>query len=246
MRASLYEQIKRAKEEADTAARDRKMDARYSRPARMREDARTAGVFISQLMAALWWLWRHVGQPLSGRARQAALWLFGHYRRLWAYCVYRRTDDGMLLFSKTRAGLMVVATWFVLWFVILDAIDFVWDCGMYAMTGRTGEHVYLLGSQEIDHWTGGHVIKGCSALPCSDDDAVYFRTAGGWFNQLWSISHGKGLFYPEYVGAAVPHNISRCTITSYGLRFRIFVYLNTYSDLLAVTCSPIPGAAADK
>jgi hypothetical protein len=86
---------------------------------------------------------------------------------------------------------------------------------------------------------GSHIIEGCHRLPCSDTDAIYFRTEDNLFNNLWSIFHGRGLFYPEYVGAAVPYSTSECVVTTYGIRMRFpFRIINMYSDMLAVTCHP--------
>lgn len=135
---------------------------------------------------------------------------------------------------------MLLATAGFCWFLLLPLLECAWDAAWYAATVRHNEHVYLLGSQEIDPWTGSHNVEGCTALPCSDSDAIYFRTTGGLFNNLWSLVHGKGLFWPEYVGAAVPYSVSRCVVTSYGLRVRLPLRIvNTYSSLLAVTCEPV-------
>lgn len=206
----------------------------------MREDVTSTATFLSQLAAGISWLWRRALWPAIRWASRPGRWLFARYRALWALVVYRRAADGSLRFSKTRAATMVVATWFVLWFVTWPVVDCVWDGVVYAATVQRDEHVYLLGSQEIDPWTGSHNIEGCSRLPCSDRDAIYFRTVGGLFNNLWSLSHGRGLFYPEYVGAAVPYNMSRCVVTSYGVRVRVpFRLLNTYSYLLSVSCVPV-------
>lgn len=210
-----------------------------TRSNRAETDLRAFGRFTYQLGAGFLWVRRWVLAPVWRAIWRAWKWIVRQYRRLWAYCVYKRMPDGRLLFSKTRAGLMVLATGVFLWFGLLDALDFAWDCGVYALTAKVDEHIYLNGSQEINSWTGAHTIEGCSRLPCSDDDAIYFRTNGGWFNNLWSLSHGKGFFLPEYVGAAVPYQTSQCLVTSYGFRFRFLRYVNVYPDLLAVTCKPI-------
>jgi hypothetical protein len=206
----------------------------------MRADVSSGGTFLAQLFVAAGWLWQRVVSPLLHLFWRWGVFHVKQYRRLWSLVVYRRTTDGELLFSKTRAGLFAGGSILFFWFIAIPLIDGVWDAGIYLLTAERNEHVYLLGSQEIDSWTGAHVIEGCSKLPCSDRDAIYFRTAGGLFNNLWSLMHGRGLFYPEYVGAAVPYATSKCIVTSYGVRIRLpFRIVNTYSYLLAVTCSPL-------
>jgi hypothetical protein len=226
--SDLGEQIARLRKETE------------SRRDRARVDTASPSTFFAQFASAVTWLWRRVVWPGIRWATRPSRWLFGWYRALWSLAVYRRASGGTLRFSKVRAAGMVVATWFVLWFVTWPAIDCLWDGAIYAATVQRDEHVYLLGSQEIDSWTGAHNVEGCTALPCSDRDAIYFRTVGGLFNNLWSLAHGRGLFYPEYVGAAVPYSTSKCSITSYGVRVRFpFRLINTYSYLLAVTCTPL-------
>lgn len=213
--------------------------AKEARSTRAEADLRAFGRFTYQLGTGFLWVRRWVLAPIWRSVWRTWLWLFGRYRRLWAYAVHKRLPDGRLLFSKTRAGLMVLATGGFLWFGLLDALDFAWDCGVYGLTAKVDEHIYLNGSQELNAWTGTHAIKGCRELPCSDDDAIYFRANGGWFNNLWSLTHGKGFFLPEYIGAALSSNTDKCVITSYGFRFRFLRYVNVYPDLLAVTCKPM-------
>lgn len=190
--------------------------------------------FLAQLLLALGWIWRNVARPVLRFLRRPVTYLWRRYRALWDHCVYQNGR-----FSRARAGLMLLATWAFVWYLLLDTIDLVWDAGLYTLTARVDEHVYLNSSQQIDNWTGAHAIEGWARPPFSDDDAIYFRTSGGWFNQLWSLSHGKGLFFPEYVGAAVPTGISKCVVTTYGIRLRLLNRINQFPDLLAVSCVPL-------
>ncbi len=245
MATPLDEQIRRLRGESARRTKQRQNDTRYSRLGRMREDIANSGTFLGQVAAGVGWIWGRALWPMLWWARRPSGWLVRQYKRLWGLAVYRRTSDQVLVFSKTRAGLFILATWFVAWYVALPVADAVWDGALYMVTAQHDEHVYLLGSQEIDSWTGSHVVDGCSKLPCSDQDAIYFRTVGGLFNNLWSLAHHGGLFYPEYVGAAVPYSTSKCVITSYGVRIRLaFRLLHTYSYLLAVTCTPTGTGAA--
>lgn len=230
----LLEELSRLQRQAGATANA----GQETRRSRAQADLRAFGRFTYQLGVGFLWVRRWVMAPLWRAVWRSWRWMLARYRRLWSYVVYRRVADGQLLFSKTRAGLMILATAGFIWFGLVDAIDFVWDCTVYTITARTNEHIYLNGSQEINSWTGAHTVEGCSRLPCSDDDAIYFRTNGGWFNNLWSLTRGKGFFLPEYVGAAVPYQTSQCRITSYGFRFRFLRYVNVYPNLLAVTCRP--------
>jgi hypothetical protein len=109
-----------------------------------------------------------------------------------------------------------------------------------AMTAKRNEVVYLTNSQEIDHINNVHSIQGCESLPCTDRDSIYFRIRFSWFNLLWTWVHGKIWFYPDYVAAAVPPVVSKCIITTYGIRLKTFMRsFNMYPDLVQVTCEPI-------
>lgn len=240
MTEPLADRIARLEAEAAHAADQRRRDSRYSRLGRMREDMTSTSTFLGQIGSALAWVWTYVVRPCLHWLSIPTRWLYREYRRLWAYTVYRRTADDVLVFSKTRAGLFLLGTFGFLWYLLIPLIDCAWDAAWYFATVRHQEHVYLLGSQEINSWTGAHIIEGCSELPCSDRDAVYFRTEGGLFNNLWSLVHNRSLFYPEYVGAAVPYGVNQCEITSYGMRIRFpGRIVNTYSYMLSVTCKPI-------
>ena len=60
------------------------------------------------------------------------------------------------------------------------------------------------------------------------------------FNEAWSILSGRGLFFPDYVAASVPVAVSRCKITSYGLRVKFLMRgFDIYPDLLQTECSPL-------
>jgi hypothetical protein len=83
------------------------------------------------------------------------------------------------------------------------------------LTVRYNEQLFLFSSQEIDPKTNMHNIRGVERLPWSNEDSLYFRTEDTWFNNIWSVLHGKGLYFPEYVAGAVPSNITPCTIVSY-------------------------------
>ncbi len=237
---SLADRAARLRRDTAAFAKQHHKDARYSRVERMREDVRLSGRFAYQASQGALWLYDWLLCPLLRFCAVKTRWLWRIYHRLWSLAVYCRTPDDVLLFSKTRAGLMLAATFVFFWFIALPVLDAGYEGLVYLLTAQVDERVYLLGSQEINSTTGSHIIEGCSALPCSDQDAIYFRTENSLFNNLWSLAHGRGIFYPEYVGAAVPYSTSHCVVTSYGFRVRLpFRLANTYSYMLAVTCQPI-------
>lgn len=235
----LEDRVRRLREETARDADARARRARTSRTVRAREDLSIGGRFAWQLAQGVLCLWDKIGRPLGlvGAATARRLWRW--YRRAWALAVYRRDVAGDLRFSKTRAGFMVLGSILFFWYLLLPTAELVlWDAPLYLMTAQVDVPVYLNGSQQLDT-LGGHAVEGCDRLPCSDQDAVYYRTSDeGWFNDLWSLWHGRGLYWAEYVGAAVPYQTSHCLVTYYGFRFRFTArYLNFYPRLLAVSCS---------
>jgi hypothetical protein len=237
MTDNLQERAQRAQEEAQLRRKNRILDAHYSRTARIREDIATSGRFMSQVYAGLSWLNIKVFQPCLRAGMWIAIRIARLYMRLWAFFVYRRTPDQILIFSKTRAGLLIAGTIGCL-YISLPVLGFIYQAVLYAATVRVDEKVYLLGSQEINSQEGTHTIEGCSELPCNNHDAIYYRTENTWFHHVWSLARGEGIFFAEYVGAAVPYATSACVITSYGFRFKITSRIfNVYPYMLAVSCS---------
>jgi len=142
--------------------------------------------------------------------------------------------------NKKRAGVMIAVTGFIAYFVVLPTFEFIFDAGMYATTVKRNEVVYLFNAQELDHIENIHSVQGCYKLPCSDDDSIYFRIRATPFNEVWTIVNRHTLYFPDYIAAAVPVTISRCTITSYGIRFKLFMRsAEVYPDLLESVCQPI-------
>lgn len=243
MSEDLNDRIKRLRDQTTSVRHERKMDARYSRQAKMRDDIQHSGRFLSQAWQGILWLYEWVFQPIFRFLVLKARWIWAQYMKLWSLVVYRRTVDNVLLFSKTRAGLMILGSgifaWWILfpWIILPLSECLLLEGPLYLFTAHVNEEVYLLGSQEINSHTGAHTIEGCKELPCDDQDAIYFRTDNSLFNNLWSLSHGRGVFFPEYVGAAVPYTTSKCTITSYGVRFRLTTrFMNIYPTMLSVSC----------
>lgn len=158
----------------------------------------------------------------------------------WDWYVYDRLLGNPPKFSRKRAGVMIAVTAFVGYFLVLPTLGFMFDAGMYAVTAKRNETVFLFNSQEIDNHENIHSVQGCYKLPCTDDDSIYFRIRATPFNEAWTIINRGTLYFPDYIAAAVPVTISNCTITSYGVRFKLFMRsTDIYPDLLESTCHPV-------
>lgn len=209
-----------------------------SRLERMREDGRAFHRFAYQVAVGALWVWQKLG-PLRSFLSWATRGVFRQYRRLWSLVVYRRDQHQNLRLSKTRAGLFLAGTALSLW-LIWEIVGFLFDATLYLTTGHHNEIIYLTNSQEVDARHNVHAVKGCDALPCSDTDSVYFRMNPSAFNHVWSLAHNHMLFYPDFVGAAVPPGLNRCTITSYGVRVKFLMRgFDIYPELLKASCTPV-------
>ncbi len=241
MTESLADRAKRLQEQTRAFVKSQNMDAKYSRSARVREDLATTGRFTYQFWQGFLWVREWILAPITRVFTRIARWIFHQYMRLWFSATKIRTEDGMLLFSKTRAGVMVAATGLFIWYGLFPVLDCVYDTGLYALTVQHDEHLFLFNSQEIDPTTGMHNIEGADHNPWTEQDSIYFRAENSLFANLWSLTHKAALYYPEYVGAAVPTAISRCIVTTYGFRMRLPWLKNTYSYLLSVSCTSPSG-----
>jgi hypothetical protein len=126
------------------------------------------------------------------------------------------------------------------WFVLVPLLVFLFDLGLYTLTVRKDEVVYLTNSQEILPQENVHSVQGCHTLPCTDENSFYFRIRATAFNEVWSLVHGHGLFFPDYIAAAVPVSISKCKITSYGVRLKFVMRgMDIYPDVLQTECAPL-------
>lgn len=77
---------------------------------------------------------------------------------------------------------------------------------------------------------------------CTDENSIYFRIRATPFNEAWNVVHHGSLFFPDYLAAAIPVTVSRCTITTYGIRVKLFMRgTEIYPDLLESSCEPLVG-----
>jgi hypothetical protein len=244
MAETLADKIRRLQAEMAARAATQKQRAYQSGTAKTARDIASATWFFASLSMGLHWAWVHFVWPVWRQVRRPLWWIAGRYVALWNWFVIVRDPYGKPTFSKTRAGVMVIAT-IGFWIFLLDpCLELVANSALYALTSHVDEEVILLSSQEVDTNHNTHNIEGCWKFPCSDSDSLYFRVKGGLFNNVWNIVHGKGMFYPDYVAAAIPTVPSRCIITSYGFRANLILRsLNAFPEVLEVkSCDVIPSS----
>jgi len=209
-----------------------------SRSQRVAQDIKGFRRFIFQIGVALHWIWSWILWPIWRTWRAIFFWFLKQYRKLWSLSVYKRNKYGTLMLSKTRAGVMLFCT-AVFLCLLPFLIGFTYDCVLYATTAKT-EIFYLHGTQETDVEGNVHSAKGCSRLPCSDEDSTYFRITPSIFNHLWAIFHDGHIFYPDLEASAIPDVVNECHITTYGLRIKFLMRnTNIYPEILRVSCTPV-------
>jgi hypothetical protein len=238
--SDLKHEIEKLKSKIDdNAYRAAKTEA-ASFQARRRSDVASMNRFLAQFVLASHWIYQNILAPAGQYGSIPLRHIFRWYRWLWDKVVYREDQYKNRLFSKTRAGVFLTATIVFAWFILLPLLGLLFDTAVYFATVQKDEVVFLTNSQEIIPEENVHSIQGCHSLPCTDDNSVYFRIRATLFNEVWSLVRGEGLFYPDYVAAAVPLTISRCMITSYGMRIKFVVRnLDIYPDVLQTECTPL-------
>lgn len=219
----------------------RRNQARFSTAGRAAEEAAATARFLGQVWLGITWVYEHSGW-LGRSIRWLAARVWYGYRWLWDRAVYRHPAPGVRLVSKTRAGLMVLATWAFLWFATFPVLELVlWDSWMFTFFHHIDEPLYLRGPQGLNGVLDEtHAIRGCRELPCDETNSVYFRVENDLMSNLWSLAHLRGLSFPEYVAAAVPYETTLCRASSFGIRLRgTSRWLNYFPQLLDVSCGTI-------
>lgn len=238
---NLADEVKELREKLARGSFDSdKINAR-SWTGRTQHDLTALHRFFFQFLVACHWVWSRLLWPMIRFFGKPIRWSFHAYRVLWDKFVYTEDQYQNRLFSKTRAGAFLAVSAIFAWYMLVPLLGLLLDTGIYLTTKRH-EVVYLTNSQEILPEENEHSVQGCYNLPCSDENSIYFRIRTTFFNQLWSLFHGRGLFFPDYVAAAVPVSISKCTITTYGLRAKLLRRgFDWYPDLLEAQCTPLLG-----
>lgn len=237
---NLRDEVEALKKKVEERAYERDKVHSRSWTGRTQHDLTVLHKFLFQFAQAVIWIYTRILRPVARILFKPITWLWHLFRLLWDKVVYYEDAYQNRLFSKTRAGIFLAISAVFAWFVLVPAIVFIFHAILYFATVKRDEIVYLTNSQEILPHENEHSVQGCHALPCTDQNSIYFRIRASNFNEVWSIVHGHGLFFPDYVAASVPVAVSRCKITSYGLRIKLLMRgLDIYPDLLQTECSPL-------
>lgn len=240
MPETLEQRIARLQQSTETFKYETEKKRKTSSAGRLSKDVTSFQKFFFQVVSAFIWIFKRGVEPFIRWSYGPLSYILTLYIRFWTKCVYIKDEYNIPIFSQVRAGLTVLGTVGFLYFLAIPLLSFLADSAIYATTAQVDEKIYLNGSQQLDN-EGTHAVEGCSILPCSDSDSLYFRTNTSVFNDVWSIVHRGHLFYPDQVASGIPYDISECTITSYGIRNRWLNHTGlSYPSLLGYkSCQPI-------
>ncbi len=197
---------------------------------------------VVQVKGTIGWIYRHIIEPVVTHpwVRKPFLW----YRKLWIAVVYKEgAEEGEEIFSKERAGLMVLFTLIclrLLPFFLSGAAEFVWDGSRMLMSYEEKQVWYLGKSQEIDPEGNVFSAQGCASIECSDQTSMYFRIKPSLMHHLWSLYHNQNMFFPDFVSGGIQNDINKCLVTGYGGRSKYLVRnWDVYPQILSVECAPL-------
>lgn len=240
----ITDRIDRLKANTERLFREEKRRYAESAVGKIHKEISAWAIFWTQFARGWHWFYSWIVAPIARPLFRLARWAWGRYRALWSAIVYLKDEHGVLRFSKTRAGAMVTATVACI-YLASHVIELFWHTGLYAVTADRGETVYLISSQEIFPELNIHNVKGCESLPCTEQNSIYFRVRPTTFNHIWSLVNHSTIFFPDYVAAAAPQGIAKCSITSYGVRWkfvmRVIQDVDFYPDILAISCEQRSG-----
>jgi hypothetical protein len=238
--SDLLDEVRRLKKKIDDKSYEQRKAEAASWTRRTQEDISALQAFLAGLAGIFVWLYRRLLRPLVRFLAWPAEWAWCLGRALWNRFVYVEDQYKNRMLSKKRAAIFTIASAVFAWYIFVPAVIFLYDLGLYLVTVKHDEVVYLTNSQEIIPEENVHSVQGCHQLPCTDANSFYFRIRATLFNEVWSVVHGRGLFFPDYVAASVPLSISQCKITSYGVRLKFVMRgMDIYPDLLRTECEPL-------
>ena len=190
--------------------------------------------WLAQYMLGWTWIWQKILFPVFRRVFSVYKSVSSVYMKIWKKLVYKNGS-----FGRARAGLTIIATCVFVW-LIPNLLFIGYQTAMFGATARMNEAIYLTNSQEIDPEDNVHSIKGCTALPCTEENAVYYRVRTTSFHQLYSILTKGSMFYPDLTASVVAPGYNECIVDSYGIRFKTLMRTyDIYPDMLDAICKPI-------
>jgi hypothetical protein len=248
----LLDQIARAKQQSQQASKAAGKRQYQAKSAKVSRDLTSLLWFWGQTLSALWWIWTNIGQHVwYWGVKQPIYWSWRWYYWSWNKFVWVKDKYGTPTFSRPRGAGFILANvaffYFIMWPVIMLGVD----TGLYTLTVRHDEVLYLHSAlpDTAHHDTKDEkfVIQGCDRLPCSDEDSLRFQARFSLFNLIWSLAHHHTIYFEDYVAGAIPPVQNSCVVTTYGVRWKLLIRgIDIYPDLLEVkSCVPIKTVASD-
>lgn len=189
---------------------------------------------VAEQIIGLQTFWYRFFDPFFQRVILLYRMVVSWYMVIWHKMAY----DSSGRFSRTRSMISVIASILFIWF-IPEIFGFVYHVSLFTFTYKH-EQIYLTNSEEIYPELDIHSVKGCSSLPCDNDNSEYYRVVSTPFSDVYSLITNYSFFYPDNV-ATVP-GVSKCDVVSYGFRFKSKLIKQTfdfYPYMLDTVCMPI-------
>lgn len=196
--------------------------------------------WLGQYLIGFTWVWQKFLWPIISAIFSVYKIISSAYIKLWKKTAYK---DGK--FRRYRAGMTIICTFMFLW-VIPSLVHIGYQSTLFAFTSNY-ETIYLTNSQEIKPDEDIHAIKGCEALPCTEDNAVYYHVRPTGFHHLYSFWHRGSVFYPDLVASVVAPGYNECHVKSYGIRMKTLMHkYDVYPDMLDAVCKPAKSNAGQE
>ena len=208
-------------------------------------EVQVAGKFLSSIGRVLLWMWWNIGNPVINMFTVPIFVRMGKaYARAWLRFTHYKDEYGHEKTSMVKGTAMVAAT-VIAFFLAVNTFFLAIDTGLYFTTVEKNQRVWLSSAQEIIPDSGVFSMQGCEITSeneaglsvCDPESSLYYRTGPSTFNNLWSIMSGHGIFFSDRIVAPIGADWSQCTATTYGVRFRLLVFLwDMYPTLLSASC----------
>lgn len=245
MTEKLSPTAKRLKEQHEKRQFERERVESKSTLSAVAHEVHVTAKFITNLTNVLVWIWTRFLAPFAWIFSWPLIqWFVGKYIAIWNKVTHYKDKYGNDKFSRKKGIMMVLATLAVI-YTAGNVAQLGLDWVIYSNT-KEERTVWLSLPQEIYPGANIFSVQGCSISPgyeesdvieCDSDNSLYFRVRPTIFNQLWSIGHGKGIFFPELIVSPIGASWSKCVTVSYNIRLKFFMGISDwYPDLLDARC----------
>jgi hypothetical protein len=191
---------------------------------------------VGQVTAGSSWVYRNVLSPLWSVSEPAIGWAVRGYKRIWDRVVNVKDSEGEFVFSKKRAGMMILSTIFAAAALVNYgppvAKELGWSATSAAWWAASNKEEAIVLNKSSDPVTGVYSVHGCHGWPCDSDNTIDFVIDDSLFHDIhrWA-THGES-FYPSLIAAAVPDVPSVCKVQEYGWRAKLVARLGHISPRL--------------